>query len=184
MSKCKYEKRTGTKTLKTPRLVLRKIMPKDYWSTIEWYTNPDIAKFMLNRTVPSKFDIFEFTCLRFRKYSDKSHYSWAIEYQGKMKGYVELIPVINDDNLFALSFKLDMSLKNQGIMTEAVKAVIEYVKTQDISALVGACDSDNIGSRRVMEKAGMQEYGDPLTNRTLDYADGTHGRRLTYRIRF
>lgn len=174
--------RTGTKTIKTERLVLRKILPTDYFSAVKWYTNPKMAEFSLSKKAPSKWDVFKFTVGRLRKYRNKSYYNWAVVYHGSMHGFVELQPI--SDNAFSFRYKLDMSINGKGIMTEAVKAVIDYSKTQGFDALIGVCDIDNIASKRVMEKSGMTAYGSPESNTPLKYDDGTVGKALKYKIRF
>lgn len=177
-------KKSGTKTLKTERLILRKILPSDYFSTVKWYCDPEIAKFSMSRKPPSKRQVARFTCGRIRQYPNKAYYNWAIVYQGKMRGYIELLPVRNNDRLYSVSYKLDMSLKNQGIVTEALKAVIDYSSTQGLKGLLGFCDIENIGSKRVMEKAGMTRFGDPETDKPLKYTDGTEGKKLSFKIKF
>lgn len=177
-------KATGTKTLKTERLTLRKILPTDYFSVVKWYTNPEIAHFMMGKRPFTKKEVLRFTVGRLPKYRNKRYYYWAIVYKGTMRGLVQLMPVPDRDNVFALHYKLDMNLKNQGITTEAVRCIIEYCKTQDIAGLIAMCDEKNIGSRRVMEKSGMIPFGNPNTNAPYVYADGTTGRRIKYKIKF
>ena len=179
-----YEKRTGTKTIITERLVLRKILPADYFSTVKWYTDPAISKFALSRKSPGRWDVFKFTFGRLIKYFNKSYYNWAIVYNGKMHGFIELQPISNNDNAFSLRYKLDMSINGKGIMTEALKAVIGYSKTQGFLGLIGICDIDNIASKRVMEKSGMTECDSPETNNLIKYDDGTTSKALKYKIRF
>lgn len=177
-------KRTGTKTIKTERLVLRKILPTDYFSTVKWYTNPKFAEFALSKRTPTKSEIFKLTFGSFIKYFNKNYYNWAIIYNGRMHGFVELQPLLNNENAFSFRYKLDMSVNGNGIMTEAVKAVIDYSKTQGLVGLIGVCDIDNIASKRVLEKSGMTEYGSPETNVPIKYEDGTFGKKRTYIIRF
>ena len=48
----------------------------------------------------------------------------------------------------------------KGYMTEVLCAVIDWAFTQpDIFRVQAFCDVDNLGSARVMEKAGMQREG-------------------------
>lgn len=175
----------GTATIKTERLVLRKILPHDFFAASKWYTNPEIARFSISKKPPTKWQVFRFTVGRLRRYVKNDYYYWAITYKRKMVGFVELIPINSksDKKIYFLSYKLDMSLNNKGIMTEAVRAVIEYAKTQDIYGIIGNCDAENIGSRRVMEKANMISYGNPEEAPPLAYDDGTSGKRLQYKIK-
>lgn len=49
---------------------------------------------------------------------------------------------------------------DKGYMTEALRAVINWAFTQpDVYRVQALCDVDNIGSARVMEKAGMTREG-------------------------
>ena len=49
---------------------------------------------------------------------------------------------------------------DKGYMTEALCAVIDWAFTQpDVYRVQALCDFDNIGSARVMEKAGMTREG-------------------------
>lgn len=111
-------KRTGTKTIKTERLVLRKILPSDYFSTVKWYTNPKFAEFALSKRAPTKLEIVKLTFGSLIKYFDKNYYNWAIIYNGRMHGFVELQPLLNNENAFSFRYKLDMSINGKGIMTE------------------------------------------------------------------
>lgn len=60
----------------------------------------------------------------------------------------------------SLGFSLREDFWNQGIMTEAVKLVIEYVFTKtDCEVLEVGHHSDNYGSKRVIEHCGFQYDG-------------------------
>ncbi|MCD7796617.1 MAG: GNAT family N-acetyltransferase [Clostridiales bacterium] len=137
----------------------------------------------MSRKPPDTWAIFRFTVGRIRHYRNKDYYIWAIVYDGKMRGFIELLPVKSVRKIYSFSYKLDMSLKNMGIMTEAVKAVIEYMKTQDVYGLSATCDVENIGSKRVMQKAGMKKRELSPENQTIKYEDGTEGKRAYYRIK-
>jgi ribosomal-protein-alanine N-acetyltransferase len=47
-----------------------------------------------------------------------------------------------------------------GLMTEAVQEIIDYgFKVKDLNRIQAMCEIPNIGSARVMEKAGMSYEG-------------------------
>lgn len=176
-------KNTGTVKLKNDSLVLRRIRLTDYFSAIKWFTDPEIAKFSMSKMPPSKWAIFRIIFGRVRRYRKKDFYSWAITIDGKMRGFIELLNS-NKSGVYYVSYKLDMSLKSKGITTQALKMVIEYMKTQQAKGLVANSDVDNIGSWRVMQKAGMEEFGSPDTNYPIRYEDGTIGKKRSFRVRF
>lgn len=55
---------------------------------------------------------------------------------------------------------IDKKYWNQGFVTEAAFAVLEFAKILGVKKVVAQCDSENIGSWRVMEKIGMKKYSD------------------------
>ena len=49
---------------------------------------------------------------------------------------------------------------NRGLMTEALRAVLDFgFREMHLNRIQGCCVVENIGSARVMEKAGMQLEG-------------------------
>ncbi|MCM1286327.1 MAG: GNAT family N-acetyltransferase [Acetobacter sp.] len=175
---------TGTSKIKCSRILLRKICLFDYFSASKWFTNPNIAIFSLSKKPPTKWEVFRLIFGRFRRYYNKSFYSWAIVYNGRMRGFIELLPLKNSKGSFSVSYKLDCELWGKGISTEALSAVIDYAKTQDIAFLIGCCDKNNIGSKRVMEKAGMKAVGNEKTNKPIKYDDGTVADSLYFKYSF
>ena len=60
----------------------------------------------------------------------------------------------------SLGYVLGREYWGQGYMTEAVKGIIAWaLRQKDIYRIWAVSDVDNIGSARVMEKAGMQREG-------------------------
>ena len=174
-------KKTGTKKLTSNNIVLRRFKLTDYFSIKKWYCNPDIIKYTITRMPPNNWDIFKMVVGRVRRYVKKDYYCWAIVYNGKMSGLMELLPIANK-NAYSVSYKLDIEINGRGITTKALKMVIEYLKTQGVDFIIAVCDVENTASRRVMEKAGMSEYGSPETNGMLKYADNTLAK--TYRFKY
>lgn len=175
---------TGTSKIRCDNIILRKIRVFDYFSTAKWFTNPDIAKFSVSKKPPTKWEVFKFIIGRFRRYGNKSFYSWAIVYNGKMRGFVEFLPLKNRENSFSVNFKVDCALWGKGIATQALGAVIAYAKTQNIDFLLGFCDKNNIASKRVMEKAGMKSFGNEESNQPIRYDDGTVAESLYFGYKF
>ena len=82
-----------------------------------------------------------------------STYNWAIEFQGVVIGNIAV--VTQDDEYFTchLGWQIDKPYWNKGIMTEAAKAVIDYLFDQvHYDRIASGCDTRNIGSSRVMQK--------------------------------
>ena len=73
-------------------------------------------------------------------------------------GYVQAVPL--DDDTWEIGFHIGSRYTKQGYATEAVKAFLPVVmKKIGIEKIAGICDSDNVASKKVMEKSGfVQEY--------------------------
>lgn len=110
-----------------------------------------------------------------------STYNWAIEFQGVVIGNIAV--VTQDDECFTchLGWQIDKPYWNKGIMTEAAKAVIDYLFDQvHYDRIASGCDTRNIGSSRVMQKIGMTLEG---TFRRYCYQkDGRIGDKFYYAI--
>ncbi len=67
-----------------------------------------------------------------------------------------------------IGYRIDPQLWNEGICTEAMKRVMDYIFTETgMDRLQGNANVKNTGLNRVLEKSGMVQYGteendDPL----------------------
>lgn len=173
-------KKTGTVKLNSGDITLRRFRPTDFFSVKKWLNQPSIIKYTISRMPPNNWDVFKFIVGKVRRYGKKDFYSWVIEYQGKAYGLIELIPIQNR-NAYSVSYKLDFDVNGKGITTEALKMVIDYMSSQGIDYLISVCDVENIASKRVMEKAGMINYGSFETNHKIKYKDGTVANTYHYK---
>ena len=171
------KKATGTKTIRTERLVLKKIMP---WrlAQAQWLTLPQMAEFNMAKAPYTKKFTRDFICRKFVKYRKKDYYFWGIMLKNKMIGYVELMPHL--ERQFFLNYKISPNCWNNGYGTEAISAVLDYCKTQPIDKVYSRCDEANIGSKRLMEKSGMKQIGDVETNPIIQYTNGDTAKAYYY----
>ena len=75
----------------------------------------------------------------------------------KMIGHISINNDSNDNrsDTKELGFVLNRDYHNQGIMTEAVTAVVDFLFTGDIQYVYACCFQDNGASKRVIEKCGF-----------------------------
>lgn len=65
-----------------------------------------------------------------------------------------------EDDHIEIGFSVVKDWQGRGIATEALKKVLEYLtENEGISYVSAWCAADNIGSRKVLEKAGMMLVG-------------------------
>lgn len=146
----------GTVPIKTERLLLRKIDENDYKDMYKYVVKEEVAKYV-TWTPHKSIDETKALCEMWAKECENiDRYNWAIVFDGKVIGNIEVGKIIGETAL--LGYQTDSAYWNKGIMTEAVKAVIDFLFYEvNVEAVEAAYLSENIGSGRVMRKAGMTE---------------------------
>ena len=146
----------GTAELSTERLLLRRYRPEDAEDLYQFfgkdpamvqysgwnpYATPDMARETVERFIDS--------------YREKRFYGWAIDCDDSLVGTIGAYDYKDDTLEVGLSVKRDCW--GRGYAAEALSAVLEYLtKNEKISCVTAWCATDNIGSMRAMEKAGMK----------------------------
>ena len=149
---------SGTVQLKAERLLLRRHRPEDadvlYHSfgldtEMFKYTgwNPYADEQMAMKTVKRFID----------NYEDDHFYGWAVEHEGKLIGTVGAYDLDPEIRSIEIGCSIERKSWGKGFAGEAVKEVIIYLtEHEDMHNVRAWCAADNIGSRKVMEKAGME----------------------------
>ncbi|MBR2522543.1 MAG: GNAT family N-acetyltransferase [Coriobacteriales bacterium] len=146
----------GTAELRTERLILRRFRPDDapalhqYLgldpSTYEYsgwnpYATPEMAQAAVERFIAS--------------YEDVHSYSWVLDVDDVVVGTIGAYDYENDR--IEVGFSIVKGWRGRGLATEALEAVLEYLtENEGISCVTAWCAADNMGSRKVLEKAGMK----------------------------
>ena len=113
-------------------------------------------------------------------YANPRFYGWAIEYEGRMIGTIGAYDYDPEKNQIEIGFSIERNSWGKGYATEALRAVLEYLTVQEGIACVTAwCASDNIASKRTLEKAGMRltgidPYGLEVSGKRYDKLDYTY----------
>jgi len=173
---------TGTVTLKTQRLLLRKFHILDYFSFRKWYKDAAVHRFSRGRQQKNEYDCVNFFVRRVYNYYFKRrnrHYFWAVIIDGKMMGFVGFND--NRNGIYSIYYKLAGTLWHQGYMSEAVQAVMAYMDSQDCRAIVGSCDINNIASYKVMQNAGFRQV--KTVANAIHYADGSVSDSVRFRYK-
>ena len=85
---------------------------------------------------------------------------WAVVHDGAVAGGVD-VRFRFDDGVASIGYSLARRLWGRGLMTEAVRALIETGFTVDprLNRVEASADERNLASLRVMEKVGMRREG-------------------------
>ena len=145
----------GTIELKTERLVLRRHTADDAEKLYELFGKDDRMHEYTGWNPYATLKRAEFTVERFLNgYSDDEFYGWAIEYENELIGTIGAYDSADDREYIEVGVSVASRYWGKGFATEAVKAVTEHLKTAGYETIKAWCASDNIGSRRVLEKSG------------------------------
>lgn len=151
-----------SKTIETERLILRKVAFDDANDIFNNYASRDkVTEFLSWQSHKSIEDtILYLNNVVLPAYNDET-YRWAIEYKedGKMIGCIDIVKFDKRVKMAELGYVLSDDYWGLGIMPEAGKAVIEYLKELDFKRIQAIHYTGNPKSGRVMQKLGMQFEG-------------------------
>ena len=149
-----------TPVIETERLVLRPPRMEDAAAVFESYARDvEATKYLTFKPNQTLAEIEEFMRARLRKMEEGAVFTWAITRRGedRLRGMIELRP-----NGFKADFGYVLAREfwGQGLMTEALRAVLDFAfALPGMYRVWAVCDVENVGSARVMEKAGLNFEG-------------------------
>jgi len=143
-------------SIQTERLILRKARVEDASAIFEGYAqDPEVTRYMIWRPHKSIQEAKQFlsACEDLWRAGKDFTYAVTLKENGTLTGMFAL-------HLMKLKIEVGYVLARshwgKGYMTEALRVVIEWALAQpDIFRVQATCDVENVGSARVMEKAGM-----------------------------
>lgn len=150
----------GTIAIETIRLILRRFRIEDAPDMFHnWSGDPQVCKYLSwgpHRDVDT-------TSKRIKNwinnYEYNNFYLWAIELKGKNIPIGSISVELSNDNSKSceVGYCIGAPYWNRGIMTEALRAVMHFLFYEvGYTTIQAKHDILNIGSGKVMEKAGMQ----------------------------
>lgn len=155
--------KSGTQMIETSRLRLRRFRVEDAGDMYtNWASDPEVTKYLTWPVHPSVEVTKQLLEDWVPHYQEGTYFNWAIEYKetGSVIGTIAVVKLREDVEAADIGYALSRSYWGQGIMPEALKAVIDYLLDVVGLGRVAAChDVKNPKSGRVMEKAGMLREG-------------------------
>ena len=152
----------GTVELWTDRLILRRYRPEDA-EPLYQYLGTDPAMYAYSGWNPyATLEMAAETVRRFiDSYEDDHAYSWVMDVDdvlvGTIGAYDYKIDPSTDHDQIEVGYSVVKNWQGRGYATDALKEVLKYLtENEGISCVTAWCASENTGSRRVLEKSGMQ----------------------------
>lgn len=156
-------KHTGTQTIETERLILRRFTMADVVPMYEnWASDPVVTKYLTwpphSSTAISAMVMTDWV----ESYTREDYYKWAITLKGDDRpiGDISAVHVYEKVNAVEIGYCMGRAWWGGGLMTEALTAVIGFFMEQvGVNRVAARHDGDNPASGRVMQKAGMVYEG-------------------------
>ncbi|MDE7326802.1 MAG: GNAT family N-acetyltransferase [Lachnospiraceae bacterium] len=118
----------GTQTLTTARLTLRRFTVGDADAMYQnWANDKRVTRFLTwsaHESPEQTKQLLELWCTEYEK---PDYYNWIIEFEHKAIGNISVVQVNNHSESAALGYCIGYHYWGRGIMTEATKAVIDYL---------------------------------------------------------
>jgi RimJ/RimL family protein N-acetyltransferase len=161
--------------LETARLVIRTFEPDDADAWITMFNDPEVTRF-LSGTTPTMETFRGSIARRHAMERDGGYAMWAVDEKetGAFVGQCGLrpvesvgrhaeaaaTPVCSSSREFDLAYHFTRACWNKGYATEAAIAVLAHgLGPLGLDCIIAVAMPGNIGSWRVMEKAGMRYAG-------------------------
>ena len=152
-------KHLGTKTLETPRLILRQFTMEDAQAMYDnWASDPEVTKYLTWPTHGS-IDVTRMVLTDWvESYAKDDFYQWGIELKelGRPIGSISTVNLKEAAEKVEIGYCIGSCWWHQGIMSEAMKAVMDFFFDEVGAGRVEARhDPRNPHSGNVMKKCGM-----------------------------
>ena len=157
-------KHCGTQIIETERLVLRRFSVDDAEALYQnWASDVEVTKYLTwpphDSTEVSKAVLADWVS----SYSKPNYYQWAIvlkEHRRDPIGSISAVSMNDDIDMIHIGYCLGKGWWHQGIMSEALKAVMDFFFDQvGANRIESRHDPRNPHSGMVMKKCGLKYEG-------------------------
>lgn len=169
-------------TLRTKRLILNQVKPKDIPDIVTYAGNKKITE--TTRTMPHPYfeeDAIAWINMVNQGFRNKDKYIFAIREKSTeaFMGGIGLSIAV-DDNRAELGYWIAECFWNKGYTSEAVKSILKFgFEELDLNKITAAYIDTNIASGKIMDKNGMVKEGE-LKNH--DMKDSEYKTLIQYRM--
>ena len=144
-------------TLKTERLVLKKIELGDLSDVHEYTSDPSVSKYLA--WYPHKTQDYTRAYLSyiFKLYKKGKFYDWGVFINGKMIGTVGFSSIDIKNDSAQIGYVLNSSYWGKGIATEAVREILKFgFSNLELKRIEAVLLPENLKSKRVLAKCSLK----------------------------
>jgi [ribosomal protein S5]-alanine N-acetyltransferase len=146
---------------RTKRLLVRRPMMKDVDDIYENVNDKDVVKYLDNIPWPyRKKHAVQYVEFGKKEWITKDGFKFVIEFEDKVVGVIALDKCDKKNKRAILGYSLGKKYWGMGIMTEAVKGLINWgFKEVKLVKILSEIGISNIGPWKIAKKAGMRKVG-------------------------
>jgi len=145
------------KTIITKRLTLRPLLDSDAANIALFVGDARVANNLAVVPHPYPAGAAE-SYIAYSRAPETREDIWGIDKDGQLIGMISLSP--KQAGMAGLGYWLASQLWGAGLMTEAVKAVVEFARSQGFKQLFASVHQGNKGSAKVLIRNGFEYVGD------------------------
>ena len=154
----------------TPRLIIREFLPEEQETYLHHFTDEEVCLYLPKRTTEERINIFQTAIANYANSKLTGIWGMFDKESGEFIGSCLLRPFNGDDKILEVGYSMDKKYWGQGIGTEMTEAMIAHgFSDTNVDEIVGVTVLENIGSQRVLEKAGLKR-GDNFFRDGLELA--------------
>ncbi|MGG7076593.1 GNAT family N-acetyltransferase [Clostridium sardiniense] len=155
----------GTQRIDTNRLLLEKFKLEDSKAAFKnWVNDPEVTKYLTWNPHGDLSVTNSLINLWINEYKNRNNYNWAINLkdENEVIGSIAVVEIDEENKSCDIGYCMSKKYWGKGIMTESLKAVIDYLFEEvDFNKITARHDTRNGASGKVMIKSGM-EYVETL----------------------
>jgi len=146
--------------IETERLILRKPRMDDAPAVFSgWVQDPEVTHFLTWRPHENIGQTESMLATAIIEWEGDKRFPFMVTLK-ESGDVIGMIDVHIENHKVAIGYVMNRTYQGNGYMTESARAMIEWAFGQpSIYRVYATTDVENIASRRVMEKAGMQREG-------------------------
>lgn len=148
--------------LETARLIIRTFEPRDAEAWLALVTDPDVRRYLPPGPAPTLETFSSALERRHAMERERGFAMWAVDAKetGSFVGQCGLYPAEGTGPEIELAYHYQTSAWGKGYGTEAGSAVLAYAfGPLELDRVIAIVMPENVGSCRVVEKAGMRFEG-------------------------
>lgn len=147
----------GTQTIRTARLMLRRFRVEDAQTMYDtWASDENVTRYLTWEPHESPEQTGKLLARWCDGYSSPEVYHWAMELDGRLIGDISVVGLHERDERAELGYCMGRAYWGQGLMTEAARAVIDYLFAEvGVHSVEIRHAVKNPASGRVAQKCGL-----------------------------